>query len=299
MVGVPAHRVAVIGDVGGHLDELRAELRRLGADAETGRLPDDLTVVQVGDLVHRGPASAAVIQLVDGYLRTQPAQWVQLVGNHEAQYLREPVFRWPERLDARSARTLRRWWADGLLRVAAWVRDDAGEEFLITHAGLTAEFWRDTLGAPRGAERAATMLNGLIGADDGADNPALFRAGSMLHRRGPVRGAGPLWACTATELLPGWLATPLPFSQVHGHDSLFDWRKRRFRVPGDLARLTVLEDEARHETTALDGGRIIGIDPCHSGEPCGRWAAWETRTRPAQAHPPAQAPPGFGGSGIE
>ena len=54
-------RVAVIGDVGGHLAELRRELVRLGADEETGELPDDLTIVQVGDLVHRGPDSAGVV----------------------------------------------------------------------------------------------------------------------------------------------------------------------------------------------------------------------------------------------
>jgi hypothetical protein len=84
----PAHRVAVIGDIAGHLDELRTELRRLGADGATGWLPGDLTIIQVGDLVHRGPASDAVVALVDGYLTRQPMQWVQLVGNHEAHYLR-------------------------------------------------------------------------------------------------------------------------------------------------------------------------------------------------------------------
>jgi Calcineurin-like phosphoesterase len=208
-------RIAVIGDVAGHVGELRAELRRLGADRETGRLPDDLTVVQVGDLVHRGPASDAVVELVDGYLTLQSAQWVQLVGNHEAQYLRDPAFAWPERISQRSGDTLRRWWAAGQMRAATWVRD-AAESFLITHAGVTVDFWRVTLGAPRTAEQAATAINSLIGTDDGA----LFRAGTMLHRR--ARDAGPLWAATAAELLPGWLTTTLPFSQIHGHDSVFD-----------------------------------------------------------------------------
>ena len=93
------HRVAVIGDVGGHLSELRRELVRLGADEETGELPADLTIVQVGDLVHRGPDSAGVVRLVDRHLRARPGQWIQLVGNHEAQYLTAPAFAWPERLD--------------------------------------------------------------------------------------------------------------------------------------------------------------------------------------------------------
>ena len=144
-------RVAVVGDVGGHRRELRAELLRLGADPHTGRLPADLTVVQVGDLVHRGPDSEGVIGLVDGYLRHQPDQWVQLVGNHEAQYLRDPAFAWRQRLDAATADILRRWWADGRMRVAAAItghgRGD-GDDILVTHAGLTAAFWREDLGAP-------------------------------------------------------------------------------------------------------------------------------------------------------
>jgi hypothetical protein len=295
----PGHRVAVIGDVAGHLDELRAELRRLGADGSTGRLPADLTVIQVGDLVHRGPASDAVVALVDGYLTDQPTQWVQLVGNHEAQYLRDPVFDWPERISARARNTLRRWWACGQMRAATWVCDesrdgsrDDTESFLITHAGITADFWRGTLGGPSTAERAATTINAMIGADDGA----LFRAGAMLSGRRRAGGAGPMWAATAAELLPGWLDTPLPFSQVHGHDSIFDWRRRCFRAgdgqADDLVRLTVLDEDAKHETTVFAGGRIIGVDPGHGSQPRRPWRGWEIRTRPAQALP------GFGGSGI-
>jgi hypothetical protein len=122
----------------------------------------------------------------------------------------------------------------------------------------------------------------------------------MLHGRLPgrhsARGAGPVWAATAAELLPGWLATTLPFSQIHGHDSIFDWQRRRFRSADDsaddLARLTVLDEEAKHESTVLAGGRIIGIDPGHGGRPHTPWRAWEIRPRRAQAVP------GVGGSGI-
>jgi hypothetical protein len=276
--GGPAHRVAVIGDVAGHIDELRTELRRLGADSATGRLPADLTVIQVGDLVHRGPASDAVVALVDGYLTHQPDRWVQLVGNHEAHYLRDPVFHWPERISTRSRDTLRRWWAEGQMRVASWVRDDSranGESFLITHAGVTAGFWRTALTVTGSAEHAATRINALIGANDGA----LFRAGTLLHGRRRARSVGPVWAQTATELLPSWLATTLPFSQIHGHDSIFDWQRRRFRVAEDLARLTVVDEEAKHETTVLPGGRIIGVDPGHGSQPRQPWRAWEVRTR--------------------
>ena len=75
-------RVALIGDIGGHCEALRQELRRLGA-TEDGCLPDDVVIVQVGDLIHRGPDSDGVIRLVDRYVTEQPRRWIQLIGNHE------------------------------------------------------------------------------------------------------------------------------------------------------------------------------------------------------------------------
>lgn len=264
-------RVAVVGDVGGHASALEAELVRLGADPVTGALPDDLTVVQVGDLVHRGPDSARVVGLVDRYLCRQPQQWVQLVGNHEAQYLREPAFVWPERLDPASVATLRRWWSGGQLRVAAAFTDVAGRGHLVTHAGVTAEFWRDVLRAPATAEAAAAALNALPGDDENA----LFRAGRLLHGRRDVGPVGPLWACASSELVPSWLSLELPFSQVHGHSSLYDWRQRSFRCSLEIRTRTVLDAPARHEITSLLGGRLIGVDPGHRLAACGPWRAWE------------------------
>ncbi|HEX4249778.1 MAG TPA: metallophosphoesterase [Pseudonocardia sp.] len=277
----------MIGDVAGHLAELRAELRRLGADEATGRLPDDLTVVQVGDLVHRGPESDQVVALVDRYLTEQPAHWVQLVGNHEAQYLREPMFEWPQRIGAEAGQTLLRWWTEGRMQVATWVRADA-ESFLITHAGLTAEFWRATLGCPSSAEQAAATINSLIGARD----HALFRAGTMLNRSWRAGGVGPVWAASGTELLPGWLDTTVPFSQIHGHDSPYDWQRERFRTSDKIARLTVLDHEAKHAVTTLPGGRIIAVDPGHGSQARTPWRAWELGTSSDQAVP------GLGGLGI-
>lgn len=271
--GGSAPRVAVIGDVGGHLVALERELRRLGAHPETGDLPDGLVVVQVGDLIHRGPDSSGVVRLVERYLRHQPDQWVQLVGNHEAQYLHEPVFRWPERLDRGAADLLRRWWEDGRMRVAAAVETPAGQ-YLVTHAGVTASFWSQVLDGPSTAVEAAGVLNSMP-----ASRPdELFRAGTMLHgqRRdaGPV---GPVWACAATELLPSWMGREMPFSQVHGHTSVFDWRRRTFRVDAEIARRTVVDEEARHELTTVDGGHVIGVDPGHELAVATQWSAWEAR----------------------
>ncbi|MDT7598573.1 MAG: hypothetical protein QOK26_650, partial [Pseudonocardiales bacterium] len=47
--------------------------------------------------------------------------------------------------------------------------------------------------------------------------------------------------------------------------------------------LTVVDEEAKHETTALPGGRIIGVDPGHGSQPRLPWRAWEIRTRASPA----------------
>jgi hypothetical protein len=243
---------------------------RLGADPRSGRLPPDLTVVQLGDLVHRGPDSDGVVALVDRFLTTQAGQWVQLVGNHEAQYLRDPAFDWPERIGETAVDTLHRWWTTGQMQVAAVV-STAREDFLVTHAGLTWHFWLEELGAPGSAADATAALNALIGTRD----DLVFRPGQMLSGRRRDRAAGPVWAATASELLPGWLGAVLPFSQVHGHASLYDWRQRIFRAGTEIEALTSVDESARHETTRLINGRIIGIDPDHGREAHASWQALE------------------------
>lgn len=128
-------RVAVIGDVGGHADQLRWALGWLGAD--DGRLPSDVVVIQVGDLVDRGPDSLGVLDIVARLLDEQPQQWIQLVGNHEAQYLPDGQVFWRDPLADAGVARLREWWAADRVRVAAAVRTADGDELLVTHAGLT------------------------------------------------------------------------------------------------------------------------------------------------------------------
>ena len=263
-------RIAVIGDVGGHAIPLRHELARLGARPD-GSLPEDLIVVQVGDLIHRGPDSAAVVDMVDGYLRTQPAQWVQLIGNHEVNYLQPPVFAWPETLSRKHTRILNRWWSSGTAAVAAAIETTTYESFLITHAGVTAEFWASILGGPPTAAEAARRINDLAKAD--ADK--VFRAGAMLHGT-TASDVGPLWADTATELVPGWADRQMPFSQIHGHSSITPWRDQHAGVPrAGIEALVATDLAAKHEIVYLAGGRLIGIDPDHRDTPATSWRALE------------------------
>jgi hypothetical protein len=279
MTAMSSGRVAIIGDVGGHRGELYHELVRLGLDVGTLRLPPDLTVVQVGDLVHRGPESAAVIALVDHVMTAQPDQWVQLEGNHEELYLApEPRFAWDEQLPPESVATLRRWRAEGLIAIAAGIADPDGE-WLVTHAGLTEPLWR-SLGSPHSAKATAGLLNGV---DAGADAWQVRRAGEMLgHGVSPM--AGPIWASAAREVVPSWLeAGPMPFHQVHGHSTLIDWWRRAPRVGERILAVSAFDFERRHEMTAIGEHDIVGVDPSHGTRGARSWSslvltdAWVTQ----------------------
>jgi hypothetical protein len=266
-------RVAVIGDVGGHRAQLTRALVRLGADPETLRLPPDLQVVQVGDLVHRGPDSPGVVALVDRLLTDQPDRWHQLAGNHEGQYVDVPAFDWPEVLPDAVADTMRRWWHTGRMRVAAAVTLADGEQVLVTHAGLTSGLHR-RLGRPRGADAAAVALNALRETDP----TALWRAGAMLGGGTPDHSAGPMWAEAGAELAASWVAdevlgVAMPFTQVHGHSSVIGWERGEpvLRAPELRDRIQVQRDD-RHVAVSAAGELLLGIDPGFGRTAHSRWA---------------------------
>lgn len=260
-------RVAVIGDLAGHLAELDRELEQLGAIDLV--LPDDLVVVQVGDLIHRGPDSDGVVARVDQYLRTQPEHWYQLVGNHEAQYLHEPAFDWPEHIADDAAETLNDWWQARVMTPAVAITTGS-EQWLATHAGLTQGFWRRALDAPADARLAARALNSFAGRHD----RVLFAAGEMLGGGRPSFDAGPVWASAANELVPSWLGIELPFSQVHGHSMIVDWRRRQLRCAPELAEYVTVDEASAHETVTMPGGRIVGVDPGHGRRAHRPWHAF-------------------------
>ena len=263
-------RVAVFGDVGGHSGPLREALVALGADPDSLRLPDDLTVVQLGDLIHRGPDTPGSIDIAGTVMARQPGQWVQLAGNHEAYYLTPPKFHWPERLAEEDLETLYQWWRTRRMKVAAAVEvsgDPCG--YLITHAGLTEGFWRHFVGMPTGAVEAAKALNRLVGR---IHETWVFRPGVMLTGEVDL-SAGPLWASAPDELIPSWAASSAaaPFHQIHGHSSTIDWVTGRRYGRQDLPIALHEEAELRHASVLIEGREIIGIDPGHGRRPAVSW----------------------------
>jgi hypothetical protein len=290
----PVARLAVIGDVGGQFTALLEALCALGFDPTTSRLPDDLTVVQVGDLVHRGPDSDDVVSFVDAVMAENGHRWVQLAGNHEAQYLFPPAFQWPETVSPTTATTLRRWWADGTMVAAAAfsvrgvpVRRRGGRietvgagGLLVTHAGLTLGCW-DALGNPPTAQAAAAAINDARFDRSGP----VWRPGQMLTRY-LVHDAGPVWAEPTTELYLPWIRsaqlgawdggclTP-GFHQAHGHASAFRWDAGRWSR-ADLADVfspaSHVDTERRQLRITAGEQTLWGVDPTHGRYPALRWA---------------------------
>jgi hypothetical protein len=258
-------RVVVIGDVGGHPDQLRWALAQVGAVLAPGGppvLPDDVVVVQVGDLVDRGPDSMGVLELVGQVMGNQPGQWVQLLGNHEWQYLPEGTVFWPQPLAPEGVRTLTSWWDSGLLGVAAAVATADGQQALLTHAGLTVGCWRQ-LDEPLTASSAAWALN---------DRPPL--ALRRVHQ-GVDRGTSPLWADAGWELCEPWLeyaATGLvPFGQIHGHSSIVSYPDRTWRCPGRVRQRAIVDWRSRQTRVRVGGRLFIGVDPKHGSDGAPSW----------------------------
>lgn len=83
---VPAgERVYAIGDIHGRLDLLDALLEQVDAD-DAARGSAATTLVFLGDLVDRGPASAAVVERLSRVVGERPATRF-IMGNHEEIFL--------------------------------------------------------------------------------------------------------------------------------------------------------------------------------------------------------------------
>lgn len=264
-------RVAVIGDIGGHADELRSALVGLGMEPDSCTLPEDLTVVQVGDLIHRGPASGQVLELVRHILLAQPDQWVQLAGNHEALYLPgAPQFHWSESLSDGAADLLRHWWNHGQMTVAVGLATAYGD-LLVTHAGLTTGLW-NRLDRPTDVRQAAPLLNALP-----EKHPNwLWETGRMMNGGGSNWNAGPCWAEAGHEVYASWLhaeadGISVPFGQIHGHSSAYWWDKRQWSCPRPVADRFVPMRHARHVKGVIGSRRFAGIDPTFGHSVRGPW----------------------------
>lgn len=259
-----AKKILVIGDVSGHLGELERAVGEHG-DVTEGVLADGVCVIQVGDLIHKGPDSHAIIDAVERF-RANDALWYQLVGNHEAHHLGGPRF-WGVEIDDVHRRVLHDWWDSGWMRVAAAIEEVDGTAWLCTHAGLTKGYW-ERIGADPDVARVAAHLNELGRGRD----PRVLQAGWMLSGQRASVATPPVWAEAGRELVTSWADTTPPFNQLHGHTSAWNWYKGKLGHPGvaAVADDIFVDRERHHVDICIKGRRIVGIDPGNSR------AVWRT-----------------------
>lgn len=250
-------RIVLLGDMGGHFLEMWSALVELGMDAQTCKLPKDMHVVQVGDLVHRGPDNAQAIAFVERQLKT--GQWTQHIGNHEALHLGLADFPWPEELTKADEDKLQSWWQSGQMVVSsAFSTDEIGDIF-VSHAGLTAGLW-SKLNKPSNAQDTVAKVQ------QNLQKRAIWETG-LMYDGAAKHSAGLIWAEEGGEVLRswqryrdnGWVAE-MPFSMVHGHSSFYWWDRQLLRIDPSPAEV-MIDAQARHSWTKLGERFLVGIDP--------------------------------------
>lgn len=262
---IEAPRIAVLGDLSGHLKPLLTTLAELGVEVDDRNVPrrvtwpDDLVVVQVGDLVHKGPVSELVVAVVDALFR-RTGRWIQLLGNHEAQYVPGGVEFWVPPLDRRVGERLGEWWEEGFLRPAVAIDDARRGPVLVSHGGLTVRSWR-ALGEPDHLGSVTALAQPAHHAEH------VLAAGVMAARDSDP---GVAWTEPRRELRSPWLVLAdvgghVPFSQVHGHAQPLSTPARGGRrVPPELRSSTGVDDLG-HVITRVGDRQIVGIDPGANG----------------------------------
>lgn len=245
-------RVFIISDIHGDIDRFRSELVKAGVQDEV--IPSDITVVQIGDLVHgRGQSQSECVLLADRLLRENNGRYIQLLGNHDAHYLGGPsvqsrsVFR---QADKQTIEILKSWQDKDL-----WTYALSIDNFLITHAGLTAGVWKE-IGSPQSVNEAARAINYDM-AFETLMRPGFLMSGELNY------SAGILCSRTAAELAQSWLLEKqMPFSQIHGHESAWWWPDNNWHedVPQSVKQVTKVDHIHRHSRTKIGDKILWSID---------------------------------------
>lgn len=262
-------RVFVFGDTGGHFPQLSRALQNVvGWDFHTKKLPEDVLVIHCGDIIHKGPSSEYALEMIDDIMTANPGQWIQLLGNHELQYVDggEKFWPWPIRMNGQLI--LDKWVKNGQVRMAyalpefqSFVNLEVSAKpkivvpdkpILFTHSGVTWAFWKQ-FGFEEDAVKLAEAINKAPVAVSG-------RSGVMLNRRAIV---GPAWAHVASEVWESWRSHDMPFIQVHGHTNAYDFEKNRWwgNTPMAFRKSSKNNPETRCVVVPVGGSLQIGIDP--------------------------------------
>jgi hypothetical protein len=261
----------VFGDTGGHYRQLKSGLEAIGYDPINHKLPDEVVVVHCGDLLHKGPSSAAVIFIVDRIMENNPGQWIQLLGNHEYQYLGGIPF-WKEFIDPDAITILQSWYSEDKAQNAFVIEQPAtfhnlvisqrGYEtpekpIILTHAGITRQYWTKFLKSETDAATIVNTLNNFTSKQIGAPGAIIGSSNTVEYP------AGPVWALGVEEVWQSWKDEAImPFIQIHGHTTPYSHKFGRWwSRDKDFKAASKVNPARRTVVTKISDSMQVFIDP--------------------------------------
>lgn len=178
----PGRRIYAIGDVHGHLDQLRALHAAIRDDLEDRPVRQPL-LIHVGDLIDRGPSSAGVLTLLQAGPPLPGIPTMNLMGNHEWMFLaaltrqsRRDTDQW---LDNGGIETLASWGIHPSVPPARWP-ELVPRAHLLFLRGLAARYQRDGYLFAHAGVRPGVRLDEQTWLD------LLWIRDPFLDRRGPL-----------------------------------------------------------------------------------------------------------------
>lgn len=264
---------AVFGDAGGHYQALAQGLRELGVtlgtDGQGYSIPKNLTIIQAGDLIHKGPDSEQIVSLVGMLMLKNNSDenrgtWIQLMGNHESHYIPGARPFWPTPMqDQRSIKRIRDWWKDGSARLHFVIPQNEGKNFVVSHAGISHKlFNRGVREQKQNHTNELDAFSAYIESLQPSNMRAASKAGAMLYGK-LSDDAGLFWAESVSEVYATWRDQKAPFHQIHGHVTPYSWMQEGFypSVPLAFRRELVLDPDNRRSIWINNETMFIGIDP--------------------------------------
>lgn len=251
-------KTVIVGDIGGQFDLFKDVVKSAGGDPETGLLPPDTTMIQVGDVVRFNGSpelySLACAEYAQKLIDVNEGRYIQLLGNHETPLLGgslDPHWATTDLPESRPA--VNRWWDERLASLAVVLRKDGHPDILITHAGLTKGYMK-WLGTTTAFE-AAQKLNSFVG---NVSISEFERVGGLVTGSSNPE-ADIVWALVGMELHDSWKGENPGFNQIHGHSCLMEWEEEKYwdDIPEYVKDATVVNYRDRYTITSYESGYTI------------------------------------------
>jgi hypothetical protein len=212
-------KTIIFGDSSGHLSPLLNSLKSIGFNFQTLKLPSNIRVIHVGDLVNKGDDSNLLVAIINKIMATN-RNWIQLLGNHELQYIKGGTQFWDTQLNNKSIETVNSWWENKYAQLSYGLiferktiinhqKYDFSHPLLLTHSGITYDLW-EQLGSVQDIRLLVDSLNNL-----------------SIKQASQIDGMNTAWT-TIQKLYSSWEDRSIGINQINGHNTPYDWINMNF-----------------------------------------------------------------------